>query len=156
MKKTWIQKLEANDLPKVVELDENGQKKFNGAKTMLVPSPKDVYDIMQNVPYGRIITVAEIRVILSKKFGTDTTCPLTSGIFIWIAANASVEIAEKEAKKPNMPFWRTTKSKGELVEKYPGGIENQKEMLENEGIKVIQKGKKTFIENFELYVENIV
>ena len=40
MKKTWIQKLDAKDLPKIVELHEKATKRYKGAKTMVVPSPK--------------------------------------------------------------------------------------------------------------------
>lgn len=40
-----------------------------------------------------------------------------------------------------IPWWRTLKSNGELNEKYPGGVENQKKLLEKEGHKIIQKGK---------------
>ena len=34
--------------------------------------------------------------------------------------------------------------------KYPGGVEKQKRLLEAEGHKVFQKGKKTLVENFEM------
>ncbi len=41
------------------------------------------------------------------------------------------------------PFWRTLKSKGELNEKYPGGVEAQAEKLRAEGHTVVPgKGKK--------------
>jgi hypothetical protein len=36
-----------------------------------------------------------------------------------------------------------------LNEKYPGGAEAQKELLEREGHNVIQKGKKYFVLNYE-------
>ena len=43
----------------------------------------------------------------------------------------------------------TLKSGGELNPKYPGGIEDQKARLESEGHRVIQKGKKYLVENYE-------
>ena len=41
------------------------------------------------------------------------------------------------------------KSKGELNEKFPGGIKAHKQKLEEEGHKVVQKGKRFFVFEFE-------
>ena len=73
---------------------------------------------------------------------------MTTGIFAWVAANAADEEA-KQGKKDITPYWRALKSGGVLNEKYPGGIDNLKFMLEAEGHKVVQKGKKWIVENFE-------
>lgn len=156
MKKSWTEKLRAKDLPKIINLPLDAQKKYKGAKTMVVPSPLNVYDIMSKVPKGSIITVAEIRNILSKKFNVDTACPLTTGIFIWIAANASVEMNQTDRKCAIIPYWRTLKSKGELVTKYPGGIEKHQKLLENEGFTIIQKGKKLFLSKYQNYILPVV
>jgi len=42
-----------------------------------------------------------------------------------------------------------------LNEKYPGGIEGQKKLLENEGHKVLQKGKKHLVLDFEKYLAKL-
>jgi hypothetical protein len=48
-----------------------------------------------------------------------------------------------EGKKDITPYWRTLKSKGELNEKYPGGVEAQMFKLTAEGHTIISgKGKK--------------
>ena len=136
VKRTYIEKLnDSKDLPKVVELSEKAQKKFGG-KTMAVPKPTDVYDIMKNIPKGKLITTSEIRKIISKKYDTDVSCPLTTGIFANISANASIEL------NSNMPYWRTLKSKGELNPKFPNVPEEQIALLEKEGFKIIKKGIK--------------
>ena len=57
------------------------------------------------------------------------------------AANATEEAA-KEGKSLNIPYWRTLKADGFLNEKYPGGAEAHKRLLEREGFKIIQKGRK--------------
>ena len=72
------------------------------------------------------------------------TCQLTCGIFINIAAHASVE----RGGVNETPYWRTLKKDGELNEKYPGGIEEQKLKLEIEGHTIIQKGKRYFVKDF--------
>lgn len=148
MKKTWTEKLnDSKDLPKVVKLNSAAAYHWKG-NTMVVPSPLEVDKIMKKVPGGKLITINEIRQALAKKFKADIGCPLTSGIFVWIAANAAEEQKEKGSVKYT-PWWRTLKSGGQLNEKYPGGVEHQKILLETEGHKIIRRGKKLFVENFE-------
>ena len=80
----------------------------------------------------------------------DFGCPITTGIFSWIAANAADE-AETQGRKRITPYWRTLKTSGILNEKYPGGLKNLKKRLEAEGHTVIQKGrsKHFMVEDFE-------
>ena len=59
---------------------------------------------------------------------------------------------EAEGRKHITPFWRTLKSRGELNPKYPGGIQGQTRRLRAEGHRVITRGKRTFIENFDKFL----
>ncbi len=152
-KKTWQEKLlDKKDLPKVVVLKENAQKHLQ-ASTMAIPSPMEVYDIMARVPKGKLITIEEIRKIIALKHKADIGCPLTCGIFSWIAAHAAVEEAA-EGKRMIMPYWRTLKTNGVLNPKYPGGIEEQKRYLKAEGYSLVQKGQKYVVVNYEKYLLN--
>ena len=48
-----------------------------------------------------------MREALAKKAKADKTCPVSTGIFLRIAIEASLEEQKKEKlKKPNLPFWR--------------------------------------------------
>jgi hypothetical protein len=49
-----------------------------------------------------------------------------------MAARAAEEDAA-EGKKDITPYWRTMKGKGELNEKYPGGVNEQAKKLKAEG-----------------------
>jgi alkylated DNA nucleotide flippase Atl1 len=150
-KNTWREKLlDSKDLPKVVSLNGNAQKHWKG-NTLAIPSPTEVDDIMAKVPKGKLITVEEMRRVVAKKHKADIGCPLTCGIFSWIAAHAAEEEAAA-GKKTITPYWRTLKTGGELNPKYPGGVEGQKRHLESEGYKVIQKGKKHIVEDYEKYL----
>jgi alkylated DNA nucleotide flippase Atl1 len=154
-KKTWREKLsDSKDLPKIVLLKEDARRHWRG-RTIAIPSPMDVNEIMAKVPKGRLITIDEIRGIIARKLGADIGCPLTCGIFSWIAAHAAAEEAA-EGKKRTTPYWRTLKKGGEINPKYPGGIEDQKKHLESEGHKVIQKGKKYVVENYEKYLIAVI
>ncbi len=147
-KKTWREKLlDSKGLPKVVSLKENARKHWR-ANTMAVPSPLEVNRIMARIPKGKLITIENIRKKVARKHKADIGCPLTCGIFSWIAAHAAIE-EEAEGKNQVTPYWRTLKTGGELNPKYPGGTEEQKKRLEAEGHTVIQKGKKYVVEDYE-------
>ena len=139
LRKSWQEKL-ADDkgLPKVVEINDKMSKRW-GTGTIVIPAPKEVDEIMKQVPKGKLITASQVRAILAQKHGATIGCPLTTGIFAWIAANAAEEAAT-EGEKNITPYWRTLKSGGELNEKYPGGIEAQAARLMEEG-HTIEPGK---------------
>lgn len=139
-KKSWQEKLaDSKGLPKIESFDKKRPKSWP-AGTYVIPAPIQVDAIMKKVPKGKLITINEIRQILAKKHHTDFACPITTGIFSWIAAHAAAEQAA-EGKKKITPYWRTLKSAGLLNEKYPGGIEGLKKLLRAEGHTVIRKGK---------------
>jgi len=139
LRKSWQEKL-ADDkgLPQVKEITDNMSKRW-GTGTVVIPAPREVDEIMKQVPRGKVITVSEIRALLAKKHGASIGCPLTTGIFAWVAAHAAEEAAA-EGKKNITPYWRTLKSRGELNEKYPGGVEAQAARLREEG-HIIEPGK---------------
>ncbi len=150
-RKSWQEKLQdCKGLPKVESINHKMAARW-GTKvgdTVVIPAPVEVDEIMKKVPKGKLTTINEIRNALAGKHNTTITCPITTGIFAWIAAKASAEAAS-EGKKRNTPFWRTLKTGGVINEKYPGGVEAQKDLLEKEGHKVIQKGKKYVVVDFE-------
>ena len=147
-KKSWREKLaDSKDLPKVVKINENMSKRW-GTGTVVIPAPMEVNEIMKEVPEGKLITINEIREKLTKKHGATIGCPITTGIFAWIAAHAAEEGAS-EGKKDITPYWRTLKSGGVINEKYPGGIDKIKVLLESEGHKIVKKGKKYVVEKYE-------
>ena len=150
-RKSWQEKLhDSKDLPKVVELSE-AQARRAGAvpgATMVVPSPLEVDEAMRKVPEGRVTTINEIRRYLAQKHGTAVACPMTTGIFAWIAAEAAEEAAAA-GQTDTTPYWRTLKGKGELNPKYPGGVERQRRLLEAEGIPVVQKGKRWVVPDYQ-------
>lgn len=147
-KKTWKEKLaDSKELPKIERIPVRMQKKF-GKGTMIIPAPKEVDSIMKKVPVGKIITINRIREKLAKKHHTTICCPITTGIFSWIAAHAADEDLNAGIKNFT-PFWRTLKEGGVINEKYPGSIERQAVLLESEGHDIIQKGKKWVVQNWE-------
>ncbi len=147
-KKSWREKLiDSKGLPKVGPVSGSMSKRW-GTGTMVIPAPIEVDALMKQVPKGRVVTVNHLRAALAKKHKADFACPMTTGIFAWIAAHAAAE-AEAEGGKRITPYWRTLKNGGELNPKYPGGVGAVAEKLRAEGHKIIQKGKHSFLADFE-------
>jgi hypothetical protein len=115
---------------------------------MVIPAPTEVDALMRRVPKGRLTTIDELRKTLARRHAATIACPITTGIFAWIAAHAAAE-AEAEGRKNTTPYWRTLKTGGEVNPKYPGGIAALKRKLAAEGHQVVQKGKRHVVENFE-------
>ena len=157
-KKTWQEKLlDKKDLPKVVKITSKMAGKWGTKQgdTVVIPAPIEVDEIMRKVPKGKVITINEIRKILARRHNATIGCPITTGIFAWIAAYASEE-RKLQGDKNITPWWRTLKGDGELNEKYPGGVEKQKMLLEAEGHIVEKKGKKWLVKNAQAFIKDWV
>ena len=138
---------DSKDMPKFQTItDEKSIEKYGGNNMYFAP-PIDYDRVMKKIPYGKVTTVGKIREYFAEKSGADFTEPITAGIFVSIAAWASFQRSQNET-----PYWRTLKANGELNEKYPGGVQAQKEKLEAEGLTVIQKGRiniRYYVKDFE-------
>jgi hypothetical protein len=147
-RKSWREKLADNKgLPKVAKIEGKLSTRW-GTGTMVVPAPIEVDELMRRVPKGKLATINELRAALAKKHGVNFTCPITTGIFSWIAAYAADESAAEGARRIT-PYWRTLKTGGELNPKYPGGVPALKKRLTAEGHHVTQRGRRWFVEDFE-------
>ncbi len=145
---SWQEKLDQSEgLPKVVPIGPTMSKQW-GEGTVVVPAPREVDGIMKTVPEGKLITIQEIRAILAKRHGATIGCPLTTGIFAWIAAHAAQE--DLDAKRRDVtPYWRTLEAGGFLNEKYPGGVPAHRAKLEAEGHSVVERGDRFVVVNYE-------
>jgi alkylated DNA nucleotide flippase Atl1 len=147
-KKTWREKLADNKgLPKVIRIEDKMSRRW-GEGTVVIPAPLEVDELMRKVPKGKLTTINEIRAALAQKHNATIGCPITTGIFAWIASHAAQEEADA-GKKRITPWWRTLKTDGLLNEKYPGGITRQKELLKQEGHIVTRKGKQYKVQDLE-------
>lgn len=144
-KKSWREKLlDSKGHPTISPVSEKMSQRW-GTGMMVIPAPMEVDEVMRSVRKGQLITIDGIRKLLAAKHKVTFACPITTGIFAWIAAHAADE-AEQKGKKRVTPYWRTLKAGGELNVKYPGGVENVKSRLEAEGHVVVQRRKRFFVQ----------
>jgi alkylated DNA nucleotide flippase Atl1 len=132
---------------KIVTIPLRMQKQY-GKGTMLIPRALDMEELIRNTPKGKLITHDQIRQRLASCSGAQVTCPMTTGIFLRLIAEAAEE--ERKQGKAHTPYWRVIKGDGLLNPKFPGGIAGQAKLLKAEGhtVHVIKKDKAR-VENFE-------
>lgn len=149
------EKLKKKQEPKIVDIPPKMVKRFGTGK-MLIPKPLDVDALIRKVKRGKLVTQGQIRERLAKDFGVNVTCPITTGIFVRIAAEAAEEDL-RDGKKLVTPYWRVIKKGGSLNPKFPGGIKAQAARLKEEGhIILASKGKKPpQVKDFEKHLQTI-
>lgn len=142
--------LNNKDMPKVqIVTDERTIKTYGGSRMFF--APPIYYDtIIKQIPKGKLTTIKIIRDVLAKRNNADFTDPMTAGIFVQIVAWASYQRDQDQT-----PFWRVLKSDGELNYKFPEAVLLQKNLLQEEGFTIIEKGKtikKYYVKDYEKYL----
>lgn len=136
---SWREKLDRVQEWHISPIPVRMQKR-HGQGSMLIPRPLDVEALIFQVPKGKLITQTQIRKALAQARDADVTCPMTTGIFVRIVAEAAEEAASQGSKRI-APYWRVVRDDGGLIEKFPGGTQAQAERLRGEGHQVVE-GKK--------------
>jgi len=133
-KTSWRAKLYKPMRPKLVPIS-NGMAKRFGHGMMLIPTPLEVDAMIRKIPRGQVTTLPEIRARLARWHRAEMTCPMVTGIFLRIVAEAAEE--DRRAGRAEItPYWRVVGLDGRLNPKFPGGKEEQAERLRDEGHKI--------------------
>ena len=149
-KRTFREKLtDDKDFPRVQKL-AGGMEKRWGPGTIVLPAISEVKALMDKVPKGKIATINQIRETLARRHNATMACPIVTGIHARIVAGAAGE-DQANGRKRVTPYWRTLKSTGELNLKYPGGIQSQRARLKDEGLAVIKRGKRWYVDDYETH-----
>ena len=128
---SWRAKLHKPTPPKLVPVPD-GRAKRLGHVMMLIPTALEVDGMIRKIPRGQVSTLAEIRKGLARGHDVDVTCPLVTGIFLRIVAEAAEE--DRLAGKSEItPYWRVVSEDGRLNAKFPGGVKHQAQQLREEG-----------------------
>jgi hypothetical protein len=142
---SWREKLSKPQEPRLVAVPPK-MARF-GRGMMLIPTPMLVDKILRQVPRGRLVTVSEVRRKLARDFSADVTCPLTTGIFVRIAAEAAEE-DRANGRKRITPYWRVVRENGGLNPKFPGAEVEQARRLRGEGLTVSKQGNHFLVKDF--------
>lgn len=133
MAKTWKQKLEEKEQPKLQVL----QKPMAGVpagSTLLMPTPQLVKEFMDTIPEGQQISFKEMRERIAKARKSEVACPISTSTCTRVVAEAAWEDIQA-GKAPNRvtPFWRVIDPNSNLAKKLTCGSEFIEAMREQEG-----------------------
>ena len=133
-KKTWAEKMNDGREP-VVEIADKTFAGIQKGSRMLIATPKVVDAYIRNIPKGAHTSLQQMREDLAAEYNADTTCPLTSGIFLRIVAeNAYAEYENGKALAKITPFWRMMNSKSPTLKKLTFGTDFVMEQRRKEGL----------------------
>ena len=154
--RSWREKLEKTaGLPKIVNIPKKMEERLGKGK-MLIPKPLDVDALIRKVKKGKLVTQEQIREKLARDFRANVTCPITTGIFIRVVAEAAEEDL-RNGRKQVTPYWRVIKGDGSLNEKFPGSGKTQATLLREEGHRIQwSEGKKPLrVKDFEKFLQKL-
>lgn len=131
-RKTWVEKRNSGKAWHIEKIDKDFAD-IPAGSTMLIATPEIVEDYVRHVPKGMGTTLAQMRQDLAGTYGAQYTCPVTSGIFLRIVAEAAWEEMQ-QGKKPAQlaPFWRIIPLKSPTAKKLSFGTEWLADMRKKE------------------------
>jgi hypothetical protein len=128
---TVCQNFEKKRLPKKVVLSSD----FAGVKsglTLYIGTPQIIAEYICKIPKGETSSVEKLRNQLARRNACDAMCPVSTAIFIRIAADYAVD-EMGAGKKPEdvIPFWRLLSSKDKISKKLkidPAWLDHRREI----------------------------
>ena len=120
MRKSWKEKLNTDKPYAVKRLDKNFSDMKVG-ENMLIATPKIVDEYIKQIPKGINVNIKTLRKDLALTYNADTTCPLTTGIFIRIVSEAAYENF-LNGDRNITPFWRVVDHESKSASKLACGI----------------------------------
>lgn len=133
-KKTWIEKLEEEKVPQIKRLEKDFADMPAGSM-MLIATPKIIEDYVRTIGPGQRIPLKTMRNDLALEHSVEYTCPVTTGIFLRIVAEAHYEKWQQGSPLESIaPFWRVIDPKSALAGKLSFGKAFLEERIINERI----------------------
>jgi len=124
----------------IIESIPKTMEKFFGCSGKMVkPSMVTVKAIIKTIRKGKLVTLEQIREKLASDFNVQTTCPAST--------TKALQLLSKEVKP--VCYWRVVKKNGELIAKFPKGIEGHASLLQKEGFAINFNKKTPVVVGFE-------
>jgi hypothetical protein len=122
-KPTWTEKLKCSK-PAVIKLLNKRFADMPEGSQMMIASPAIVDHYIRKLSPGQFITPKQLRADLADSHKAEHTCPVTTGIFLRIVAEAAWEQhLAGVPQKDITPFWRVLDSESPLAGKLACGRE---------------------------------
>ena len=132
--RSWTDKLNSSRPPQVKRLDKAFADMPEGCM-MLIASPAIIDDYIRHIPRGTSVDLHTLRNDLAMQFHAEKTCPLTTGIFLRIVAEAAYEqYVQGKPLSRVTPFWRAISVTMPLAKKLSFGAEVVQQLRQKEHI----------------------
>ena len=132
MKKTWLDKLNETKEPKIKRIDIDFAD-IPAGSNMLIATPKIIDNYIQEIGVGKRIDTKTLRKDLALAHNADYTCPVTTGIFLRIVAEANYEkLQQGKHLEEITPFWRVIEPNSTLAKKLTFGQDFLLQQIEKE------------------------
>ena len=131
-KKSWLDKLNENKEPIIKRIDIDFADIPSGSN-MLIATPKIIDQYIQEIGVGKRINIKTLRKDLAIAHNADYTCPVTTGIFLRIVAEANYEKLQQGILIEDItPFWRAIEPNSALAKKLTFGQDFLLQQFEKE------------------------
>jgi len=131
-KKTWLDKLNENKEPQIKRIEINFAD-IPAGSNMFIATPKLIEQYIQEIGFGKHIDTKTLRKDLALEHNADYTCPVTTGIFLRIVAEANYEkLQQGQSVEEITPFWRVIEPTSALAKKLTFGQEFLIQQIEKE------------------------
>jgi hypothetical protein len=133
--KSWTDKVNDDSKAEQVKRLDKDFADMPANSKMLIATPKIIDGYVRSIPKGKAISLHSMRKDLALEYGAEYTCPVTTGIFLRIVAEAAHEqLTAGKALKSVAPFWRVVEEKSPLNKKLSFGPDFVIEQRKKEGI----------------------
>ena len=129
---SWKEKLN-NDKSFIVKRLDKDFSDMKVGENMLIATPKIIDEYIKQIPKGMNINIKTLRNDLALTYNADTTCPVTTGIFLRIVSEAAYEDF-LNGEKNITPFWRVVEHESKTAGKLACGINFIKKRRSEENI----------------------
>lgn len=121
-RKTWQDKMQQGRAAEV-KRNNHAFADIPAGANMLIATPLILDAYIRQIPKGQFATIKQIRKDLAVEYKAEYTCPVTTGIFIRIVAEAAYEEYEKGKPLSKItPFWRAMSTKSPSAKKLSFGM----------------------------------
>jgi hypothetical protein len=134
-KKSWLDKLNENIEPKIKRIEIDFAD-IPAGSTMFIATPKLIDQYIKEIGLGKRINTKTLRKDLALEHNADYTCPVTTGIFLRIVAEANYEKLQQGKRSDEItPFWRVIEPNSTLAKKLTFGQEFLLQQVDKESVK---------------------
>jgi hypothetical protein len=131
-KKNWLDKLNEPKESKIKQIDIDFAD-IPAGSTMFIATPQLLEQYINQIEPGQRVDIKTMRKDLAMEHNAAYTCPVSTGIFLRIVAEANYEKLQKgEPIGTIAPFWRAIDPQSALAKKLSFGQDFLKAQIEKE------------------------